>query len=94
MNGWTNYETWNTFCTFFDSMSYGEFYSTNSRDIAVELEEIVSEYFDEHTSSTIAYSAAMASVSDVNWLEIAQAIIADHEEIEAQGFDVISQNMS
>ena len=74
-NGWTNYNTWQIHLEFFDCMTAHEFSGEDAEYIAAECKEIVEVYLDEHTSSTLTYNWAREQIADVNYFEIAEAIL-------------------
>lgn len=79
-NGWTNYNTWKINLEFFDGMSDHEFYGTTIEEVADEMKDMVEDYIDEHTSSTLAWDWAMETIKDVDWYAIAELRITTSEE--------------
>ena len=74
-NGWTNYETWRINLEFFDAYTAHDMAGETTDEIAEELREIVDSYIDENTSSTLVYGWAASFLNEVNYDEIAQAIL-------------------
>ena len=87
-NGWTNYATWRVNLEMFDAWGFGDIWGYEDSDpkteSAYELGEILKEYAEERisedaSSESLALSYALAFLSDVNWVEIAQRIINDEK---------------
>jgi hypothetical protein len=84
-NGWTNYATWRVNLEVFDGMDF-EVFNLNQEPyhLGKDLKQWVEDYLSESTPEGLALDYALAFLSDVNWLEIAQHIqtdlsIVDHE---------------
>jgi hypothetical protein len=73
-NGWTNYETWRINLEIFDGFDCDGF--DNSDDLSDYLKEYLEEYIKE-TSTGIAQDYALAFISEVNYLEIAETLLND-----------------
>ena len=85
-NGWTNYATWRVHLEIFDNQYNSELFDCrkSAYDLMSELKEYVESYIQETTEAGIGRDYALAFMSDVNWYEIAQHLIADYaEEVEA-----------
>ena len=91
-NGWTNYATWRINLEIFDGVDLKDictFYkaSPNAYDVGLQLinyaEEII--FLDSHignkTPSSLLEDYARAFLEQVNWMEIAEHLIADYEEV-------------
>ncbi len=81
-NGWTNYATWRINLEMFDG---GDFASDNDLD-AYDLGQRLREFAEENLSeqgSGMVLDYALAFLSDVNWREIAEHMIEDYREVEA-----------
>lgn len=88
-NGWTNYSTWRINLEIFDGLDFDDF--NTMADDAYEFGQDLSNYAEEIVfngcENNLAESYARAFMSDVNWTEIAQAMIDQYkldnpEEIE------------
>jgi hypothetical protein len=91
-NGWTNYQTWRVNLEIFDGMSASEL--TGKRvNCASEVKDACAEYaenlIEEASQEGLARDYARAFLSDVNWWEIANHLMADEneEETEEEGAD-------
>jgi hypothetical protein len=80
-NGWRNYETWRVNLEFFDCYDVAEKY--REKPDAHELSEILraelEEMLEMDCENTLTLSYALAFVSDVDFLEIAERLIEDAE---------------
>ena len=78
-NGWTNYATWRVNLEIFDGWDpcdCGHDSSTSAYDLGLSLKDIAEELLATDTDPEgLAYSYAMAFLSDVNWTEIARHMI-------------------
>ena len=83
-NGWTNYATWRVNLEIFDGLT-SDYYGTNDTTrLAQELRDHAEEIIEATTSEPgLARDYAMAFLGDVNWREIARALIEANEEIDA-----------
>jgi methyl coenzyme M reductase alpha subunit len=90
-NGWTNYATWRVNLEIFDSMTAYDFdydperYDTAEEsvyDIQGEL-ALYAEELIQSEGSGLAVDYALAFLNDVNWKEIARAMVANAEENES-----------
>jgi len=89
-NGWTNYATWRVNLEIFDGFNPYEYYSAFCPSHVSDLADGLKQYAEEvifdcaDIPSGLAKDYALAFLSDVNWHEIAERIIADcAEEAEA-----------
>ena len=83
-NGWTNYATWRVNLEIFDGLT-SDYYGTNDTTrLAQELREHAEEIIEATTTEPgLARDYALAFLGDVNWREIARALIEANEEIDA-----------
>jgi hypothetical protein len=85
-NGWTNYATWRVNLEIFDGVNPYETFGRPSRESAYEMGLCLKDYAEEILEQEIgnaeglAFSYAMAFLSDVNWTEIARHMIEEHSE--------------
>ena len=85
-NGWTNYATWRVNLEIFDGMSARDV-TGRSLPAVSELKDALREYAEEAIEATssegLARDYALAFLSDVNWWEIAEHMVAEEEREEA-----------
>ena len=83
-NGWTNYATWRVNLEIFDGLT-SDYYGTNDTTrLAQELRDHAEEIIEATTTEPgLARDYAMAFLGDVNWREIARALIEANEEVSA-----------
>jgi hypothetical protein len=86
-NGWTNYATWRVNLEMFDGFDISDFADANDEIELSELADNLKEYADEIMCQGCGYSGlvldyARAFLSEVNWAEIAEHLIADYMESE------------
>ena len=84
-NGWTNYATWRVNLEMFDGMSDQDI--TGKRlnspfDLRDALKEMAENMIEESGAKGLALDYALAFLSDVNWLEIAEGMIDTYAENE------------
>lgn len=82
-NGWTNYATWRINLEIFDGTDLEDMSwdGMDESDLAEALEEYAQEIvFLECNEKSLAYSYAMAFMSEVNWYEIAQHLLEDYKQ--------------
>ncbi len=78
MNGWTNYETWKVNLELVDHDFWREMEYDNTEDLATALEQWVEDYaFDGVADDSFAFGCVGIFLGDVNWREIAEAILED-----------------
>lgn len=84
-NGWTNYATWRVNLEVFDGMSARDI-TGRSIPAVSELKDAAKEYAEElieqSSGDGLARDYALAFLSDVNWWEIAEHLLANEEEQE------------
>ena len=83
-NGWTNYATWRVNLEIFDGYDpydAGHDSSTSAYDLGLSLKDIAEELLaNDANEGSLAFSYAMAFLSDVNWTEIARHMIENYSE--------------
>lgn len=83
-NGWTNYATWRVNLEIFDGYDpydAGHDSSTSAYDLGLALKDIAEELLAaDANEGSLAYTYAMAFISDVNWTEIARHMIEAYAE--------------
>jgi len=84
-NGWTNYATWRVNLEMFDGYDpydCGHDSSVTAYDLGLSLKEMAEETLEQEIGNAegLAFSYAMAFLSDVNWPEIAQHMIDNYSE--------------
>lgn len=81
-NGWTNYATWRVHLEIFDNQYNAELFDCrkSAYDLMSELKEYVESHIEETTEAGIGRDYALAFLSDVNWHEIAQHLIANYAD--------------
>ena len=87
-NGWTNYATWRINLEIFDQWELGDFWGYEDSDpktvdvyeLGEMMKDHVQELIDEQSpSGSLTNSYATAFIGDVNWVEIAQAMVDCYE---------------
>jgi hypothetical protein len=81
-NGWTNYATWRVRLEMFDGYDGASDNDLDAYDLGQSLREMALETVAEQASG-LALDYAEAFLSDVNWYEIAEHMIEDWREVEA-----------
>lgn len=85
-NGWTNYATWRVNLEIFDGFNPREYWRgiKDAYDLGDFLKGYVEELLEQETGNAegLAYSYAMAFLSDVNWREIAQHMLDEYNDDE------------
>ena len=72
-NGWTNFQTWKTNLEFWDGSNIAENSNFDIYELSQNLKELTEEHIYETTNAnSFAQSCAVAFLSDVNWVEIAE----------------------
>lgn len=80
-NGWTNYATWRVNLELFDDYQvWDKHLMDDAYKLGKHLRETAEVYIEDTSSEGLARDYAMAFLSDVNWYEIAQHLIADHTQ--------------
>lgn len=84
-NGWTNYSTWRVNLELIDGLTPDDFGLTEEQqkdayELSLCLKDCVRDQIDNSAEDGFVRDYALAFVSDVNWHEIAQHMIADYAE--------------
>ena len=81
-NGWTNYATWRVNLEIFDGMDFEDFNTMANDDYAFgeDLHSYAEELVLGDCTNSLAESYARAFMSDVNWTEIASAMIETYKD--------------
>ncbi len=82
-NGWSNYATWRINLELFDGVNAYQLsgrYINSPSDIKDLARDYVEKIIFETTSEGVARDYALAFISDVNWWEIANHLIANLED--------------
>lgn len=84
-NGWSNYATWRINLELFDDYNVWDKHLMRSAyDLSHHLRDTAETYIEDTSSEGLARDYAMAFISDVNWYEIAEHLIADYVEEEEE----------
>lgn len=84
-NGWTNYATWRVSLEIFDGLEHEEMFDLSLpveqlRHVLQDyVEEIINMSISDPNAPNLAYDYAMSFLSDVNWYELAEHMIADYQ---------------
>jgi hypothetical protein len=81
-NGWTNYATWRARLEMFDGYDGASDNDLDAYDLGQSLREMALETVAAQASG-LALDYAEAFLADVNWYEIAEHMIEDYREVEA-----------
>jgi hypothetical protein len=81
-NGWTNYATWRVRLEMFDGYDGASDNDLDAYDLGQSLREMALETVAAQASG-LALDYAEAFLADVNWYEIAEHMIEDYREVEA-----------
>ena len=81
-NGWTNYATWRVNLEMFDGYDGASDNDLDAYDLGQSLREMALETVAAQASG-LALDYAEAFLADVNWYEIAEHMIEDYREVEA-----------
>lgn len=82
-NGWHNFATWKINLEIFDGMELGDFWADVEDSDAYEIGEMLRQYAEElieSQSEGLALDYALAFISDVSWIDIAQSLIDNANE--------------
>ena len=82
--GWTNYATWRVNLEMFDGVIATEWFPSEdgrpaTLDVAEYLRDYAHETIEEETGHGFARAYAHAFLSDVDWFQIADAMLSDIE---------------
>ena len=86
-NGWTNYATWRVNLEIFDGMTVEDVCGNSVVDVNKlkhSLKALAEDLIDQSSTEGLAKDYALAFLSDVNWYEIAEHMIAEHERESGQ----------
>ena len=83
-NGWANYATWRINLEIFDGLDPREmgWHKLDTYDLSQSLKEYANEILEMDAKEGLALAYARAFISDVNWREIARAMIDAYGEDE------------
>ena len=80
-NGWSNYATWRVQLEMFDNISAGDFNDMDDAyQLAQDMQERAEYYIECSSEAGFARDYAMAFLSDVDWRELAEHMIANYIE--------------
>lgn len=82
-NGWTNYATWRVRLEMFDGYDGASENDLDAYDLGQDLRSMAHDTICEQ-SEGLAQGYALAFLDEVNWYEIAAAMIEDYREEEAE----------
>jgi len=81
-NGWTNYATWRVNLEMFDGMMVSDICTSRVpvvSELKDDLKEFAEHLIEQSSTEGLARDYALAFLSDVDWWEIANHMIADYE---------------
>jgi len=81
-NGWTNYATWRVNLEMFDGMLVTDICTSRVpvvSELKDDLKEFAEHLIEQSSTEGLARDYALAFLSDVDWWEIANHMIADYE---------------
>ena len=81
-NGWTNYATWRVNLEMFDGMMVTDICTSRVpvvSELKDDLKEFAEHLIEQSSTEGLARDYALAFLSDVDWWEIANHMIADYE---------------
>jgi hypothetical protein len=81
-NGWTNYATWRVNLEMFDGGDFASDNDLDAYDLGQSLRGFAEDLLSEQGSGMVL-DYALAFLDDVNWREIAEHMIEDYREVEA-----------
>ena len=76
-NGWTNYATWRVNLEMFDGEGCNFDTSQEAYALGNDLKAYAEDYIEETTQAGLGRDYALAFLSDVNWVEIANHMIEE-----------------
>lgn len=87
-NGWTNYATWRVNLEMFGELNPREYFSDAVASDVAQLADLLKDYAEDYITETskigLARDYALAFLSDVDWDEIAEHMVADYCEGDAE----------
>jgi hypothetical protein len=81
-NGWTNYATWRVNLEMFDAMLVTDICTSRApvvSELKDDLKEFAEHLIEQSSTEGFARDYALAFLSDVDWWEIANHMMADYE---------------
>jgi len=81
-NGWTNYATWRVNLEIFDGMTVEDVCGNSLvafSELKDSLKALAEDLIDQSSTEGLAKDYALAFLSDVDWWEIANNMITEHE---------------
>ena len=81
-NGWTNYATWRVNLEMFDGMLVTDICTSRVpvvSELKDDLKEFAEHLIEQSSTEGLARDYALAFLSDVDWWEIANHMMADYE---------------
>jgi hypothetical protein len=84
-NGWTNYATWRVQLEMFDNIPAQDFNGVDDEEpnvyqLSLDMKERAEYYIECSSEAGFARDYAMAFLSDVNWYELAEHMVAAYVE--------------
>jgi hypothetical protein len=84
-NGWTNYATWRVQLEMFDNIPAQDFNGMDDEEpnvyqLSLDMKERAEYYIECSSEAGFARDYAMAFLSDVNWYELAEHMVAAYIE--------------
>jgi hypothetical protein len=84
-NGWTNYATWRVQLEMFDNIPAQDFNGVDDEEpnvyqLSLDMKERAEYYVECSSEAGFARDYAMAFLSDVNWYELAEHMVAAYVE--------------
>jgi hypothetical protein len=84
-NGWTNYATWRVNLEIFDGQTArdcGWSLGDSAYDFSKSLKDYAEQIIEDTSTEGVARDNALSFLSDVDWREIAEHLLAGEEESE------------
>jgi hypothetical protein len=83
-NGWANYATWRVNLEMFDGQAPEGFdLKKSAYHLGLDLKDWAEDYIFKTSSEGFARDYALAFLSDVNWVEIAEHVIENYADEDA-----------
>ena len=88
-NGWSNYATWRVQLEMFDNIPAQDFNGMDDEEpdvyqLSLDMKERAEYYIECSSEAGFARDYAMAFLSDVNWYELAEHMVAAYIEENAE----------
>jgi len=83
-NGWTNYATWRVNLEMFDGVDFASDNDLDAYDLGQTLRDYANDLIYEQCDAGLALDYALAFLSDVNWTEIARAMIDNYRDSDGE----------